>query len=227
MITVVLTGKGGAGKTSTAVNLAVVARRQGLRVGLIDADPQRSAAYWRAARGIPDIPLQRCVTKEHLQATVERARRSNIDFLLVDMPPAHAAHTLAAIAVADFTLVMMRPMLFDLAVARRWIALLRSTGRPFAVALNAAPPRRQGADAPMVRDARDALRSVGAALWRGQITHRLGIAYSAIGGRGVAEADPDGPACIEYTDLWRAITKVASTNNRSITHDRSSATNVA
>jgi chromosome partitioning protein len=221
MIKVALIGKGGGGKTTTAINLAVVARRRGFKVGIIDADPQRSLSHWRVARGGADIPLQRSITEQQLQTTIDLARRSMIDFLFVDMPPAHAAHTFAAIASADFTLVLMRPMLFDLAVARKWIACLRSTARPFAVVLNAAPPRREGVDAPMVRDARGALYSLGAAVWRGQITHRAGIAYASISGRGAAETEPDGPAATEYTALFQAINKVTSTP-RSIIHDRSS-----
>ena len=54
--------KGGTGKTTLAINLAVAAEAAGLRTALVDLDPQASAAGWgdhresdrrqlRAARG--------------------------------------------------------------------------------------------------------------------------------------------------------------------------------
>ncbi|HQT62865.1 ParA family protein, partial [Acidiphilium sp.] len=38
--------KGGSGKTTTAVHMAVCAARHGLRTALIDIDVQRSASNW-------------------------------------------------------------------------------------------------------------------------------------------------------------------------------------
>ncbi|EPU3936676.1 AAA family ATPase [Morganella morganii] len=50
MITVVGGNKGGSGKTTTAVNIAVELAQQGQDVCLLNADIQRSAAKWHAER---------------------------------------------------------------------------------------------------------------------------------------------------------------------------------
>ncbi|MEB2071933.1 ParA family protein, partial [Xanthomonas campestris pv. campestris] len=42
--------KGGAGKTTIAVHLAVAAQQAGLRVALADTDPQGSAKSWAETR---------------------------------------------------------------------------------------------------------------------------------------------------------------------------------
>jgi chromosome partitioning protein len=219
MKTLLVAGKGGGGKSSTAFNIAVVARRTGLRVGLIDADPQRSLSDMRVARGNADIPVQAC-RMEELPEKFALANRSRLDLLIIDTPPAIGAHTLAAIGLADFVLLPMRPTAFDLRATRHWINLLRSAAQPFGVIINAAPPRREGLDAPMVRDARNALHNLGVDAWRSQITHRHIIPQSAIGGRGVAEIDPAGPAAIEYAKLWQSILR-AIDHIRSTHHEKS------
>jgi chromosome partitioning protein len=45
-----VTEKGGAGKSTIAVNLAVAAQRQGKAVAVIDIDPQGSALLWSKYR---------------------------------------------------------------------------------------------------------------------------------------------------------------------------------
>ena len=46
-----LSRKGGVGKSTLAIHLAVLAQRAGLRALLLDMDPQRSAAAWWGAPG--------------------------------------------------------------------------------------------------------------------------------------------------------------------------------
>jgi len=50
-VVAVLSEKGGAGKTTTAVHLAVAAQLAGLDTVIIDLDPQASATDWADRRG--------------------------------------------------------------------------------------------------------------------------------------------------------------------------------
>ena len=50
MITIVGCNKGGAGKSTTSINIAVGLAMQGFDVVLVDADRQRSASKWCAER---------------------------------------------------------------------------------------------------------------------------------------------------------------------------------
>lgn len=213
MKTIAIAGKGGGGKSTTTINLAVVAHRAGLKIGLVDTDPQGSTRDWRHARGTADIPVKTCST-DRLKEVLALAERAGLDGLFIDMPPAIDGHALSIIGAADFVILPMRPTRLDLGPTLKWIELLRSAAKPFGIVINGAWPRRQREDAPMVREARSALRSIGAPLWSGQITNRVAIACSATGGRGVAETDPAGPAAAEYAALWQGINRVLDTNRR-------------
>lgn len=204
MKTLLFVGKGGGGKTTTAFNIAAVARKGGLKVGVLDADPQRSLSDMRIARGHADIPVQACRVEE-LPEKFALAQRSGLDQLIIDMPPGIGAHTLTAIGLADFVILPMRPTALDFRATRPWVNLLLSAAQPFGVIINAAPPRREGIDAPAVRDARQDLQRLSAPHWSGQITQRQSIPQSAISGCGVAEVDPAGRAAIEYAWLWTSI----------------------
>ena len=50
MIIAVINQKGGAGKTTIALNLAAALAAEGKRVLLVDADPQQTAQDWAAVR---------------------------------------------------------------------------------------------------------------------------------------------------------------------------------
>lgn len=200
---VALIGKGGSGKSTMCISLAVIARMAGLRVAILDADPQQSSFVWKCVRGRGDIPVCRC-SPEALNDAIEAARRAGIELLFIDMPP-DLRHAPGVARHADLVLIPMRPTLFDLQVTRALVPLLTSVGVRYAVVLNAAPPVRDHAESPMVRQARDALADIGPRLWRRQITNRVSIPYATVRGAGVIETEPAGPAAHEFRFLWNAV----------------------
>jgi chromosome partitioning protein len=102
----IISGKGGAGKTTLAVHLAVHANTRKRKVGIVDADPQGSASHWYRLRDAPEPPLKQLVAGELMkfQAQVE-----DVDMLVVDSAPAHSADMRAIVTAADFVLIPCRP----------------------------------------------------------------------------------------------------------------------
>ena len=76
----ILSGKGGAGKTTLAVHLAVASEHAGHSTAIIDLDPQASAFSWKSTR--PDEAHTPVVIYAHatrLSEILETAREKGVD----------------------------------------------------------------------------------------------------------------------------------------------------
>jgi hypothetical protein len=82
---VIVSQKGGTGKTTIAIHLAVAAEREGKAAVVIDLDPQASAAAWRDLREA-EGPAVQSVQPARLAATLKAAEEAGADFAVVDTP---------------------------------------------------------------------------------------------------------------------------------------------
>jgi chromosome partitioning protein len=115
MIVLIGSQKGGAGKSTIAVNLSAEFARQGLDVVLVDADVQRSAARWHADREEAGItPAIACVEKlGNLHETlIDLDTRYGI--VVVDVAGRDSKEMRTGMTAAHKMLVTVRPSQFDL-----------------------------------------------------------------------------------------------------------------
>lgn len=109
--------KGGGGKSTLAISLAVEWAVRGLRVLLVDADPQGSALTWRklAKRHrspTATTPQVEALTGEALFDGIA-ALAAGYDVVVVDCPGRHDVTQRAALMVADLALLPVRPSVLD------------------------------------------------------------------------------------------------------------------
>lgn len=130
--------KGGAGKTTLALALAVAAERSGVSTVLVDLDPQASAGRWGDLREA-ETPVVSCTPAARLNSVLRAAHREGAGLVIVDTAPHAADAALVAARACDFALIPCRPATADLVAIGASIDLTRIARKPAAVVLNGAP----------------------------------------------------------------------------------------
>ena len=115
--------KGGTGKSSTAVHLAVWLHRKQASCLLIDSDNQKSSSNWLSSLDQP-INHQIISGTDVLSDSLPKLAEEH-DWLVVDGPASFFDLTRAAILHADLALVPCQPTAVDLAGVRNTLCLIQ------------------------------------------------------------------------------------------------------
>ena len=109
-ILAIANGKGGVGKTTSAVNLAALLSNT-YKTLLVDADPQASASWW-VARG--EMPFD--LAQENDPQLLKQLKKvKDYELVVVDTPPALRSDALkAVVGAADYLILPTQPAPMDL-----------------------------------------------------------------------------------------------------------------
>lgn len=133
--------KGGTGKTTLTIGLAVAAAMAGHAAVIVDLDPQANAANWKDRRRAEN-PAVVSVPPSRLKQAVQAARGHGADLILIDTPGKSDSAAIEAARLADLVLVPVAPHIFHLETLPALRDLLRVAGdRPAFVVLNALHPK--------------------------------------------------------------------------------------
>jgi chromosome partitioning protein len=201
-----LSRKGGSGKTTLAVHLAVVAQAGGRRVLLVDLDPQGSAAAWWRAR-TADTPELEAATPGKLPGLLEAARKAGVDLVVVDTRPSVEADATQVATLSDFVLVPTRPAILDLRAILATLDIVKGAADRAALVLNACQPPRGSGEASGTTDARNALKAFGVPVAPATVVQRTALSHALVAGMTATETEPDGKAAKDIRALWRYVEK--------------------
>jgi chromosome partitioning protein len=200
----VISRKGGVGKTTLSVNLAVSAWRAGLKTVLADVDSQRSAAQWAKNRTTPG-PAVVATTEGKLFPVWSAAENAGCDLMVLDTPPGAHEEMLQAFRLADLCLLVCRPNRFDLDAIQSSIEMVRQFNKPSLVVLNQAPSRRLGQEPEAVCIATRELIASGAPLAQMGLRYRAAFPASAARGLSIEEHDPGSYGASEIAAVWAQV----------------------
>ncbi len=200
----IATRKGGAGKSSLASHLSVLAAAGGKPVLLFDCDEQGSLAWWWQLRPGETPALVECEAAK-LAPIIATARAQGVGVCIIDTAPHDKVGIDQAMRVADLVVIPTRPGPFDLAAVGATLEIAERIGKPALTVLNACPPRTGAAEPSIVTEAREALTGMGATVARTAIAQRVALSHAIISGSTVGEYEPQGKAAEEMAALWAEI----------------------
>lgn len=192
--------KGGAGKTTLAIHLALAWAAAGKRVALVDIDPQASLSSWfklrqdRLATG--SIPVHAvAVSGWRVAGEVERQAREH-DIVLVDSPPHAETEARIAVRAGRLVLVPVQPSPIDLWATKPTLDLARAEKVPALLVLNRVPSR-----AKLTGVVLEAYNALDVPLAESQIGNRVALAAAINEGQGILEYQRSGAAAREIKAL--------------------------
>jgi chromosome partitioning protein len=202
--------KGGVGKTTLAINLAVAAHQDGRQVVLADTDPQQSTYEWyKGRKGAQPLPYVAQVFSENIGDIIDKAARNGADFLFVDTSPNSTEDSLAIADRADLLIVPCAPSFIDLRALKRTEKILRLSGKTAFAVLNLCPPVGDDAD-----QAEQALTRLGFTVCPHRIVSRAAARRSYSLDQAVLEFEPSGKSAAEFLAVYRYTCSYSPTSTR-------------
>jgi chromosome partitioning protein len=203
-IVAVISEKGGVGKTTIALSLAVSASRKGNQVAVFDIDPQATASQWSDTR-TTEMPVVVSMQAARLSASIQRAQAQGVGFVVIDTPPRSGSEAVEAARVANLVVIPVEAHIFSLDTVAKAATMLKLAGdktRSFFV-INKAPV--QGNESAL---AVDYIKSQGMQVCPVILHHRAAHRHASNNGLVAAEFDHTGKAAIESLDLFRYVQKI-------------------
>lgn len=207
MITIsIISQKGGAGKTTLAIHLAIAAHYAGIPTVIMDTDPQATASRWGKWRSGHDPDVIDCASHTLLPDKLAALERAGAAFAVIDTPPAADIMAREACRQAGLLLIPCRPRAFDLDAVRTTAELAHASGKPAYVVFMAGPPR-----APLLyADAARLVEQIGLRVAPVMLPERATFHHSVAGGKAAPEIEPKGKAAEDVAALWDWVSKHAS-----------------
>jgi chromosome partitioning protein len=195
--------KGGVGKSTTAVCLAVAALERDARVLLVDADPQSTVRTWgevAAERKLPAPTVIAMGASMHKPGQL-RELSGNYDFTFIDCPPRHGDVQRSALMIADIVVLPCGASAADAwALASSLEVIREAQALRDELLACVLITRKQGRTA-LGRAARKVLESTGLPVLDTELGSRVAYQEALASGQGITTYAPRDAGTREVFDL--------------------------
>jgi chromosome partitioning protein len=211
--------KGGTGKTTLGIGLAVAAEQANKTALIVDLDPQSSACNWKDRRP-GETPIVTDSQPPRLAGLLATAKEQGVDFVIIDTPARLEQSALAAARCADLVIIPCRASPEDLQTIPSTQEILRLAGdKPAFAVLNALPPSGHRHE-----QARKFFERLAIPVCPATIGNRVAFGDASTLGKAPQEHDPHGKAAQEILDVYKYTIKLLGKlpSNKKETHDEQS-----
>ena len=196
--------KGGSGKTTLSVNLAVLWSNSQYRVAVIDADKQKSLTYWLESRkkyyGEDNIGIDVYnYDSSTILESIKKIKRK-YDFIIIDSPPSITFDTIQILQCSSEVFVPVLPSPIDLMATIPFLNLAKQQRKKATIILNRVMPRVKLTEAMVYR-----LRYAGAKIARSRVSSKVIFAETYSVGRGVIDINVTSDASREIINIGNEI----------------------
>jgi chromosome partitioning protein len=204
MRTIVLaTQKGGSGKSTLTIGLALAAKNAGHHVRLIETDPQGTLSNWQSRRGIAEPMVETIYNVGRIETRLEQLARGGVTLVIIDTASGLSAVTAAAIRCADLCLIPARPSVTDIEASAATLKAVRAWHKPFAFVLNQTPTRGRRIDNAAHALGGEDAREISKLLAQPFISMRNDHQDALASGLAVSEYAPASKSAEEIAQLWQ------------------------
>ena len=198
--------KGGVGKTTLSINVAAALALTGLRVLIVDSDPQGSVRDWASVR--EDTPPFHVIGMD--RPTIHRdlpAMTENYDHIIIDAPPRVSELARSAILASDCVVIPVQPSPYDVWAAKEIVAIINEAAVFKENIKSVFVINRKITNTAIGRELKDALQVYNLPVLDAQVCQRVLFAESAATGKTIFEVDPLSQAAMEIQTLTNEILK--------------------
>ena len=217
MIVALMGQKGGIGKSTTAICLAMAALKTGSNVLLVDADPQGTVRTWSEVGTENQLAVPTVIA---MGAGMHRPGQLDViarryDLTLIDCPPRHGDVQRSALMIADLALLPCGPSAADAWALTSSLELvsearnLRDSLQPAIVIT-----RKQGRTV-LGKSARKLLEQSGIVVLDAELSYRISYQEALAAGTGVTQYCPRDPAAREVRALLDELERFADVEETS------------